>query len=92
MDELKHIIASNDALKSAPLLSVYLREASLIFQQQAAKDGEMNIKALLKEYKEMTKMEGVDAELAFRFNVEMAFVCYRSGNYDVHNEQKWIDV
>ena len=68
---------------------MHLREATLIFQQQTAKDGQMDIELLLKEYRKIMKMEGVDAEMAFRFNVEIAFVCYRSGNYDVCILQCW---
>ena len=88
MDELKQIIASNDTLKTIPLLFVHLREASLIYQQQTAKDGKMDIKSLLKGYIELSRMEGVDDEMAFRFNIENAFICYRSGDYSVCNRQK----
>lgn len=91
VDELKKIIASNDNLKSMSILPVQLREAMLIYQQQAAKEGELNIKVLLKEYKEMTKMEGVDPDLAFRYNIEMALLCYRTGNMDVGKKRNGVE-
>ena len=41
------------------------------------------MKDLLNQYKNMIKSAGTNSDLVFRFNIELALVCYQSKNYSV---------
>ena len=85
-EELKTVVASSDDLKKDSFLSLMLNEADIFHQEKTLGDGLhdiKNVKTLLSQYKNMIKSDGASTDLSFRFNIEMALVCYRSENYSV---------
>jgi len=85
-EELKTIIASSDDLKKDSFLSLIINESEIFNQERTLGEGLhdiKNVKDLLNQYKNMIKSAGTNSDLVFRFNIELALVCYQSKNYSV---------
>ena len=80
------MIAASDDLKNDSFLSLMLNEADIFNQEKMLGEGihdVKNVKNLLTQYKNLIKNASPNSELSFRFNMELALVCYQSQNYNV---------
>lgn len=80
------MIAASDDMKNDSFLSLMINEADIFNQEKMLGEGihdVKNVKNLLTQYKNLIKNASANSELSFRFNIELALVCYQSQNYNV---------